>query len=564
MSAIRQWTLIYIVLPLAVVAVVCTGAVRGAGPQFYDDDPIAREPESQDASKVEPWDIGLLYELAINLAVGTRHDPSNTRAGNVNTIDEVPDSSWFTNRIATRPVTADEITSGPNIGAPPAPDKWEIVREKSAGAQPGFTARDGKGETWFLSFDGRKNPEGASGATVAATKFFWALGYNQVETFITTVNPATLTIDPKATHRRPSGKRTRFNQDDVDEVLERAARNGDGTYRVTAGRLLRGKILGGFRYNGTRPDDPNDVVPHEHRRELRALRVFGAWLNLTDLKAGNTLDTLVDENGRSIVKHILQDVGSTMGMANGSSDWNLGYEYFYEGGVSKRRFATFGFALSPWQTIPYNEHPSVGRFEGDHFDPTTWKPHTPTIAYVEMRADDAFWGAQRVMAFSDDQIRAVVHTGQYSDPEAEAYLVSVLIKRRDAIGRAYLPAINPIVNPRLDDAAVLTFENAAVTADFAKPPTVYRAVWSRFDNATGTATQIGETQSPGASMPAPGEVKAIANGFVQVDISADSADHPSWQQPVRLHFRRTSAGWKLVGLRRLPDTAAPSVAGNSR
>jgi len=168
------------------------------------------------------------------------------------------------------------------------------------------------------------------------------------------------------------------------------------------------------------------------------------------------------------------------------------------------------------------------------------------------------------MAFSDDQIRAAVHTGQYSDPEAEAYLVSVLIKRRDAIGRAYLPAINPIVNPRLDDAGVLTFENAAVTADFAKPPTGYRAVWSRFDNATGTATQIGETQSPGASMPAPGEVKAIANGFVQVDISADSADHPSWQQAVRLHFRRTSAGWKLVGLRRLPDTAAPSVAGNSR
>jgi hypothetical protein len=456
------------------------------------------------------------------------------------------------------------MTRGPNIGTPPAPDKWEIVREKAAGAQPGFTAQDARGETWFISFDSRKNPEGASGSTLAATKFFWALGYNQVETFVTTVNPATLTIGPKATHRRPSGERTRFNHDDVDEVLERSARNRDGTYRATAGRLLPGKILGRFRYEGTRPDDPNDVVPHEHRRELRALRVFGAWVNLTDLKAGNTLDTLVEQNGRSIVKHILQDVGSTMGMANGSSDWNLGYEYFYEGGVSKRRFASFGFALSPWQTIPYKEYPSVGRFEGDHFDPTTWKPHTPTIAYVEMRADDAFWGAQRVMAFSDDLIRAAVHTGQYSDPEAEAYLVSVLIKRRDAIGRAYLPAINPVVNPRLDDAGALTFENAAVTADVAKPPAGYRAVWSRFDNATGTTTPIGETQSTGVSMSAPGEVKGIANGFVQIDISADSADHPSWRQPVRTHFRRTSGGWKLVGLQRLPAAASESAAGNSR
>ena len=95
----------------------------------------------------------------------------------------------------------------------------------------------------------------------------------------------------------------------MNAVLDKVARNADGTYRVAAGRVLPGKILGGFRYAGTRPDDPNDIVPHEHRRELRALRVFGAWTNLTDLKAGNTLDTLVTENGRGVVKHYLQDVG---------------------------------------------------------------------------------------------------------------------------------------------------------------------------------------------------------------------------------------------------------------
>ena len=99
-------------------------------------------------------------------------------------------------------------------------------------------------------------------------------------------------------------------------------------------------------------------MPHEHRRELRALRVFGAWTNLTDMKAGNTLDTLVTEGGRGVVRHYLQDVGSTFGVgANGPHDWNEGWEYFYEGGATKRRLFTFGLAMSPWQTAHYEKYP---------------------------------------------------------------------------------------------------------------------------------------------------------------------------------------------------------------
>ena len=41
------------------------------------------------------------------------------RAGNVNTIDEVPDSSWFTNRILARPVSLEEASRGPLNGERP-------------------------------------------------------------------------------------------------------------------------------------------------------------------------------------------------------------------------------------------------------------------------------------------------------------------------------------------------------------------------------------------------------------------------------------------------------------
>ena len=68
-------------------------------------------------------------------------------------------------------------------------------------------------------------------------------------------------------------------------------------------RFADGKPPGNFRYYGTRPDDPNDVVPHEHRRELRGAGVFGAWLNHDDSRGVNSLDMLVGNEGRRYVRH---------------------------------------------------------------------------------------------------------------------------------------------------------------------------------------------------------------------------------------------------------------------
>jgi hypothetical protein len=526
----------------------------GQAPRFFPDDPLARAPETQDAAGAEPADIGLAYDLSYNLFVTPRRDPSGTKAQNINTIDEVPDSSWFTNRIGSRPLTRDELLRGSIAGPGPDASRWTVIRPKTSGFAPGFTAKDAAGETWFLSFDPPSNPKGATAALVIANRIFWALGYNQLEAFLTRVDPARLDIDPTATMRRPSGERTTMTRSDVEEVFERSARNLDGTYEAAGTRLLGGKVLGPFRYEGTRPDDPNDIVPHEHRRELRALRVFGAWTNLTDLKAGNTLDTLVDEGGRKVIKHYLQDVGSTFGMgANGPHDWDEGFEYFYEGAPTLRRMLTLGFWLSPWQTARYPVYESVGRFEGDAFDPTTWRPHAATKAYIEMRADDAFWAARRVMAFSDDAIRAVVSTGQLTDAVAEQHLVDVLIKRRDAIGRAYLPAINPVVEPAWGADGTLTFRNAAVDAGVAPAPESYRAVWHRFDNATGVTSALGDASSREPRMQAPAGLPANAGAYVQVDLSANSAAHPAWAQPAVVHFRRTASGWQLVGLERLPS-----------
>jgi len=550
-----------LLLAIALGCGLFVGGASGTSPRFYDDDPIAREPETQDATLAQPYAIQSLYEMTYNLFVTAGYKPSGLRAKNINTIDEVPDSSWFTNRIGAIDLSVDEIARGPNLGAAPDPSRWIITRYKNEGAHPGVTAKDARGDTWFLEFDPAATPEGATAAVEVATKIFWALGYNQVETYLTTLDPKHVEIDPHAVVHRPSGAKTPFKRDDLNAILEQVARKPDGTYRVVAGRLLPGTILGGFRYAGTRPDDPNDIVPHEHRRELRALRVFGAWTNLTDLKAGNTLDTLVFENGRHVVKHYLQDVGSTFGMCNDVHEWDLSWEYFYEAGPTWRRFWSFGFALSPWQTASYVEYPSIGKFEGDKFDPRKWRPQTPTEAYMELRDDDAFWAARRITAFTDAQIRAAVHAGQFSNPAAEKYLGDILIKRRNKIAAVYFTAVNPVVAPRLGTDNRLTFENAAVEADVAKGPATYHSSWFLFDNATGETRRLADDiSSETTTIDGPHGLPEAPGGFIGVDISAHSDAHPQWRQPVRTYFRRDAGGWRLVGLERLPEKLAAERA----
>lgn len=551
-------TLIRTALAIASTVAVTAGAtmlVGAATPKFFDDDPIWVERDTQDASGMKPTEINLFVELTRNLFAG-RPVATGVRAKNLNSVDEVPNSSWFTNRAGILPLTPADVDRGPDTTDGPAPGAWTITASKSDGVTPGFTVTDAKGQRWFLKFDPPGYRGMSTGTEVTVTKLMWALGYHVPENHITYLRRDQLVLGNSAKFTPVGGTRRAMRVSDIDALLERANREQDGSYRVVASKSLPGKPIGRISFTGTRPDDPNDIVAHDDRRELRGYGVFAAWLNHVDAKAINTLDTLIDDEGGAYVRHNLVDFGSALGSGGvGPADPWAGSEYLVESRQVGRQIVGFGFSYPKWHTAAFYEAPSIGRFPRNNasFNPELWKPRVPNPAFVQARADDKFWAARKVVAMSTDLIRAAVRAGQFGDPAAEEFLIRALAERRDAIGRAYLTGINPIAEPMLTRAGSLTFHNAAVDADFAVAPQGYRTVWASFDNATGTTRHFGEAVVRSTEAQAPVALPTSEGSFVKVELSAVGSAEASWQVPVNAYFQLRELGWELVGFERMPQ-----------
>jgi hypothetical protein len=529
---------------------------RAAAPRFYSDDPIWRDPESQDASNVQPMKISDQYDLVENSFLGAG-DRTERHAVNVNTIDDVPDSSWFTNRIGPLqkgPIDMTALTSGPDTGHRPAPGPWTLISRKSEGVTPGFTIRDATGEIYWIKLDPVEFPEMASGAEVISTKFFHAFGYHVAENSLATLNRATLNIAPDATMKDEDGRPRRFTRDDLEGILERAARRPDGTYRVLASRNIAGRPLGPFRYYGTRPDDPNDIFLHEDRRELRGLEVFSAWLNHDEVRSSNSHDSVIAHDGRQIVRHHLLDFGSTLGSDSvKAQSRRAGNEFVWESRPTLITMLTLGLYVRPWIKVDYPDMPAVGRFESTYYRAENWKPDYPNPAFRKARSEDRFWAARIVAALPDEAVAAVVRTAQYTDPRVTEYVTQTLLERRTKVLNTWLNGVNPIVNVALSRSGELTFENAAERAGVAKPAERYHIQWSRFDNISGTHDPVGDeltVSTPRAEAPA--ALTSDRPEYISARLAAFHPDQPGWAGPVVAYFRRADDGWSLVGLERNP------------
>ncbi len=480
-------------LAIFLLAALLAGPLYGQL-RFYPDDPLLQEPAPLRLDAAEYRKLNDYFDMFTHTLgePGERHPAgvAPIRAGSTNTLDEVPDGAWFTNRIGSRPMSVDEIRMGPrNFNAPDQSGPWTIVGAKTQGVTPGFQIEDVRGQRYLLKFDPIDHPEMATAADVIGSLIFHALGYNAPENYIVTFDREDLVISAGATTEDFLGQERPISSVDINTALTRIGRTAEGRIRAVASYFVPGTPIGEFRYYGTRSDDFNDTVPHEHRRELRGLFVFSAWVNHNDSRAINTLDTLVNEGDLHYVRHFLIDFGATLGSASVLSNTARdGNAYFFETGPSLAQVLTLGVYVPWWARARYYESDAVGMLLTDPLNPESWKPNYPNPAFQNRLPDDNFWAARKVMAFTDEEIRAIVREGRYSNPEDEEAVSTYLINRRDRIGQVYFSQVLPLDRFRVEDS-VLDFEDLAARYGF-RPGREFTVQWFEFDNASDTHSSI--------------------------------------------------------------------------
>ncbi len=513
--------------------------------RFFPDDPLEKEPPPDQTIDPSVRNLSGLVDYFENVfgRPGDRQPEVGIYpAQGINTLGEVMDGPWFTNRYGKRRMTLEELRRGPGNEKPPSrKGPWRVLAVKRYGDRNGILIADVTDEMYFLRFDPPKSPELATGATMVASKIFYALGYWTLENYIVYFDRQQLVIPPKAQDITSAGRLRKLVPMDVDLFLKQVPKNQGQGYRAVATRVPKGTVLGPFQFYGTRSDDPNDIIPHEHRRDLRGLFVFSSWINHNFVSPVHTLDILINSNGIDYIRHYQIDFFATLGSGIlGPKSAREGNEPMFDLDTSIKNFLGFGIYTPRWERANYKRSKATGLFEYEVFDPERWTPNYEMAPFANRLPDDTYWAAKIVMAFTDDDIRALVETGRYSKPESVEWLTKCLIERRNKIGKVYLAKVLPLDNFRVEKGE-LKFEDLEVHYGFTGKRS-YSVKWSEFRNYAKRHIPIPEAS--GFSLP-----EKVLNGPVGSYSAAEiAAGDPA--KRVIVYLRKEKAGFTVVGIDR--------------
>ena len=537
-----------------------SATVLSEAQRFLPDDPVWIDLDSLPIPKPKSRKGSQISDFMRNSMRPGPGSSDMTPAENINTLGEVPDSSWFTNRMSRGTMSVPELVRGPNqTDGPETSHPWTVISAKSEGITPGFTIRDRTGEMYFVKFDPLGHAQLATSTEVICTKFFHAFGYHVPENHIARIMLRDLEIGPKTRITDEKGLKRKMSSEDLEAIFLKIPHLADGTVQALASRRLPGEPLGPFQYRGTRSDDANDIFPHEQRRELRGLRLFAAWLNHDDAPSINTLDMFLRQGETGYVKHHLIDFGSCLGSGTIKiQSRRAGNEYLAEWGPILKSAFSLGIWDRSWRKVFYPDYPSIGRFEAEYFEPVCWRPEYPNPAFQRMQPEDAFWAVRIMMRFNDEAIRAIVKTGQLEDPSAENYLVETLSKRRDKIVQHYLTQTDPLDRFQVSVASSESrLEFVDLSSEVGMPPAVrYDYAWFRFNNQNGPMNSVIDQRSvKTASIPIPQDDSRYL--AVQIESLREGSRRKSEKVQV---FIRNQTQPVVVGIDRRSVSSSPGMA----
>ena len=429
-----------------------------------DDDPKHQSCAPEPYVSPLAWD-GMDNSIFRPLVEVFAVDPGG-EATNVNSFDEVADSAWFTNRLGARELSIEELKAGACVpeelldGEAEADGAWLIDKGKVNGASLGFRVNiPGKGKFLFKT-DPKGQPERATAASVIGAAAYDAVGFFSSCEQVVYFKPSVLKLKPGLRFKNNSGIERKFDQAALDGVLNEATKRGE-LVRMQASAWLPGQLIGPFRYEGTRSDDPNDVIPHEDRRELRGGRLLAAWIHHFDAREQNSMDSWIADVGKKgapdsspgYVRHYYLDTSDSLGS---EWDWDgisrrFGHSYLLDWGDIGRDFVTLGIATRPWEKVQRTKgREKFGYFDVATFEPEKWLNEYPNPAFSRMTERDGAWMTRILARFTPDRVAALVEMGRFSDAGDTAYITQVLNARLAKILSRYLTRLSPLADVRVE------------------------------------------------------------------------------------------------------------------
>ena len=402
-------------------------------------------------------------------------------ARDVNHLGQVPDSSWFENRIGRRAYSIAEVFAGAAAGSGLAAGPLTVISGKIDGVSAGFVVRDRAGDTWYLKLDHPAFPELSTSAEVISSRLLWLAGYHVPAMLVTDIEGSRFELDPEARTRDSYNRKIPLTAGAFAKLLANTNPDKDGKIHVLISKQPPGELLGPFSYRGLRGEDANDRIEHEHRRTLRALWLFSAWLNNTDTREANTLDMFrpIAKDGRGIVEHYLIDFGDAFGSAGlGEKAALQGWDYLVDWRTIGSSILSLGFAYPPWRKLKRSAVRAIGLFEADMFDPEDWRPELPNPAFDQRTPADLFWAASILARIQPDHIRAAVAAGHYHEMAASGAAVEILLGRRAKLLAYAFSGQVAVDRPRMQGSE-LRLDDLNALGDIGLGTFAYAIRWSR-------------------------------------------------------------------------------------